>query len=205
MEKNRKEKNMELFLVRHGETIWNQEGRYYGYSDIPLSEKGISQARTLHTFFQDITFDKVIVSPLKRAMDTAKELTTLPFVTDHRLMEQNFGKFEGKTYRELMEEFPEELTCWNKDHQEYCLPEGESFRMVRERVDSFLQDLWEEEGRVLLVAHKGTFGHLLASMLHMPLSGYWNFVFEQGTYSKVDLEDGFAIIRTLNQTPKNKD
>lgn len=192
---------MELFLVRHGETAWNKERRYYGHSDVPLSEKGISQAKELGHYFHRMDFDKVIVSPLVRAMDTAKELTDHAFTVEERLMEQNFGRFEGKTYQELEELFPEELTCWNQDYQEYCLPEGESFRMVRERVEDFLNDLWKEEGKVLLVAHKGTLGHLFASMLHLPLSGYWNFVFEQGTFSKVDLEDGFAIIRTINQKP----
>lgn len=192
---------MELFLVRHGETTWNKERRYYGCSDVPLSEKGISQAKELGHYFQEIHFDKVIVSPLVRAVDTARALTSQTLTTDERLMEQNFGEFEGKTYSELERDFPVELACWNQDYQEYCLPEGESFRMVRERVDDFLKDLWKEEGKVLVVAHKGTLGHLFASMLHLPLSGYWNFVFEQGTYSKVDLEDGFAIIRSINQKP----
>ncbi len=192
---------MELFLVRHGETTWNKEGRYYGHSDVPLSDKGIAQAKELGNYFRKIEFDKVIVSPLIRAVDTAKELTDQELEMEKRLMEQNFGRFEGKTYGELQQEFPEELVCWNRNHQEYCLPEGESFRMVRERVDDFLQDLWKEEGKVLVVAHKGTLGHLFASMLGLPLSGYWNFVFEQGTFSKVDLEDGFAIIRSINQKP----
>ena len=192
---------MELFLVRHGETTWNKEGRYYGHSDVPLSDKGIAQAKKLGNYFRKIEFDKVIISPLIRAVDTARALTDHELETEERLMEQNFGQFEGKTYGELQQEFPEELECWNRDHQEYCLPEGESFHMVRERVDDFLQDLWKEEGKVLVVAHKGTLGHLFASMLGLPLSGYWNFVFEQGTFSKVDLEDGFAIIRSINQKP----
>lgn len=192
---------MELFLVRHGETVWNQEGRYYGHSDVPLSENGIMQAKKMGEYFHNVSFDKVIVSPLKRAVDTAKALTDQTLCYDERLLEQNFGKFEGKTYMELKKEFPKELSLWNNNHEEYCLPEGESFHMVRDRVEAFLSDLWKEEGKVLLVAHKGTLGHLLAAMLEMPLSGYWNFVFEQGTYSKIDLEDGFAIIRSINKIP----
>ena len=73
--------------------------------------------------------------------------------------------------------------------------------MVRERVDRFVEELWKEEGRILVVAHKGTFGHMLASLLNLPLSGYWNFVFEQGTYSKIDLQDGYAILRAVNRVP----
>jgi len=193
---------MELYLVRHGETKWNKEGRYYGQKDIGLSEYGLSQAKKLGTYMKQIVFDKVISSPLGRAVDTAKELTDQTIQKEHRLMEQNFGLFEGKTYQELLEEYPKELREWNLNHETYCLPEGESFLDVRRRVESFLEDLKKEEGKILIVAHKGTFGHMLAAMMHLPPSGYWNFVFEQGTYSKIDLQDGFAILRTINRLPE---
>ena len=193
---------MELYLVRHGETNWNKEGRYYGYSDVFLSEKGLLQAKEIGIFMKQISFDKVISSPLCRAVDTARELTNGKIYTDERLKEQNFGLFEGKTYQELMQEFPRELKAWNENHETYCLPEGESFLQVRNRVEAFLQDLKKEEGKVLLVAHKGTFGHMLAAMMNLPASGYWNFVFDQGTYSKIDFQDGFAILRKINCIPK---
>ncbi len=193
---------MELYLVRHGETIWNKEGRYYGHRDIGLSDVGLNQAKKLGEFFRNINFDKVICSPLLRAVDTAKELTNQHICTDSRLMEQNFGLFEGKTYQELQAEFPNELEEWNQHHETYCLPEGESFFMVRERVESFIRDLDGLEGKLLIVAHKGTFGHMLAALMNLPASGYWNFVFEQGTYSKIDLQDGFAILRMINRLPE---
>ena len=196
---------MELYLVRHGQTLWNKEQRYYGHSDVGLSEKGLLQAKRMGHYFKNINFDKVIASPLIRAVDTAKELTDQEILTDSRLMEQNFGLFEGKTYAELKEQYPQELQAWNQNHENYCLPEGESFSMVRTRVEDFLQDMWKEEGRILVVAHKGSLGHLLAAMCKMPLSGYWNFVLEQGMYSKVDLEDGFAILRTVNRTPEKQE
>lgn len=191
---------MELYLVRHGETVWNREGRYYGSFDVGLSPRGKAQARKLGEIFGKLSFDKVYVSPSRRAVDTARELTGEKLVLDARLQEQNFGIFEGKTYREIREEFPRELEKWNRDWQGYCIPQGESFRMVRERVERFAGELWGERGRTLLVAHKGSLGHLAAALLHMPLDGYWNFVFEQGAYSRFDLEDGYAILRYLNVT-----
>lgn len=195
---------MELYLVRHGETIWNKEGRYYGDTDIGLSEKGMEQASVLGKYLKEISFDKVICSPLCRAKDTAKELTDLPCQFDDRLKEQNFGIFEGKTYQQLVNEFPKELKNWNENYENYCIPNGESFLMVRERIEAFIKDLCKEDGKILLVAHKGTLGHMLAAMMKLPPSGYWNFVFEQGTYSKVDIQDGFAILRTINRIPVEK-
>ncbi len=193
---------MELYLVRHGETIWNKEGRYYGHRDICLSEVGLGQAKKLGEFFRNISFDRVICSPLIRAVDTVKELTDQPFDIDNRLMEQNFGLFEGKTYQDLMTDYSDELQEWNNHYDTYCLPEGESFLMVRERVESFVRDLSSMDGKILIVAHKGTFGHMLAALMNLPASGYWNFVFEQGTYSKIDLQDGFAILRMINRLPE---
>ena len=192
---------MELYLVRHGETEWNKEGRYYGYKDVGLSKDGLLQAKSLGKYMKGLFFDKVISSPLCRAVDTARELTNQFIITDQRLMEQNFGLFEGKTYKELLAEFPEEIKEWNENYETYCLPEGESFLDVRNRVESFLHDLYKEEGKILIVAHKGTFGHMLAAMMNLPPSGYWNFVFEQGTYSKIDVQDGFAILRMINRIP----
>lgn len=192
---------MEIYLVRHGETVWNREGRYYGKEDVPLSEEGIRQAKELGNYLRQITFDKVICSPLRRAKDTARELTEQSFYCDDRLEEQSFGIFEGKTYKELRNEYPNELEQWNANYESYCIPEGESFRMVRDRVEAFAKELWQEEGKILIVAHKGTFGHLLAALMYLPLAGYWNFAFEQGTYSKIDLQDGFAILRAINRMP----
>ena len=152
---------MRLYLIRHGETALNVKGCYYGRTDAVLSEKGISQARYLKEILKEVSFDYIVASPLVRAYNTAQivmEEREQEIFGDRRLMEQDFGIFEGMTYKEIQNTYPKELD----------------------------------------VAHKGTLGHLLAAMLKLPLDGYWNFVFEQGCYSVVDLEDGYAIIRKLN-------
>lgn len=195
---------MRLYLVRHGETILNQKKCYYGDSDVPLSERGVRQAQALGKELKDITFDTILSSPLRRAVDTAKRLCRAGekeeiLITDDRLKEQQFGIFEEMTVGEVCERYPKEWDDWNQDFANYVIPKGESFRQVRERVDCFLAECQEKyKGTVLITAHKGTLGHMLASMLQMPLEGYWNFVFEQGCYNIVDLEDGYAIIRGLN-------
>ena len=194
---------MRIYLIRHGETEMNIKGCYYGITDAPLTDKGRRQAAMLGRHFQDMVWDRVVVSPLSRARETAllaaghrKDF----FEMDDRLMEQNFGIFEGKTYRELCEDYPEEMKRWNQDFSHYQIPGGESFLQVRERVEDWIRTLPKGQGQMLVVAHKGTLGHILAAMLGLPLEGYWNFVFEQGCYSIVDLEDGYAILRKINQS-----
>lgn len=195
-------RNMRIYLIRHGETQMNTKGCYYGITDVPLTDKGRQQASLLGEYLRDTVWDRVVVSPLTRARETAGLIAghmQESFEMDDRLMEQHFGIFEGKTYRELCEEYPEEMRRWNEDFSGYQIPGGESFRQVRDRVEGWVRTLPEGPGQMLVVAHKGTLGHVLAAMLRLPLEGYWHFVFDQGCYSMVDLEDGYAILRKLNQ------
>ena len=192
-------------MIRHGETALNVKGCYYGRTDAVLSEKGISQARYLKDILKEVSFDYIVASPLVRAYNTAQivmEEREQEIFGDRRLMEQDFGIFEGMTYKEIQNTYPKELDAWNEEFSTYRIPKGESFADVRSRAEDFLRDIpsgRESKGeKMLIVAHKGTLGHLLAAMLKLPLDGYWNFVFEQGCYSVVDLEDGYAIIRKLN-------
>ena len=190
-------------MVRHGETELNQKKCYYGHMDVGLSEKGVKQAKAIGAFFQNRSFDVVVSSPLIRAVKTAEYILggrEQKIVVDERLSEQNFGIFEGFTYEQLLERYPDEFQSWNQDFSGYRIPGGESFSDVRDRIDNYLKELIGRDGTMLLVAHKGTLGHFLASSLGLPLEGYWNFVFEQGSYSCIDYEDGYAIIRKLNQS-----
>ena len=194
---------MRIYLVRHGETELNQKKCYYGHMDVGLSEKGVKQAKAIGAFFQNRSFDVVVSSPLIRAVKTAEYILggrEQKIVVDERLSEQNFGIFEGFTYEQLLERYPYEFQSWNQDFSGYRIPGGESFSDVRDRIDNYLKELIGRDGTMLLVAHKGTLGHFLASSLGLPLEGYWNFVFEQGSYSCIDYEDGYAIIRKLNQS-----
>ena len=192
---------MRLYLIRHGETILNQKKCYYGVTDVSLSEEGRLQGLRLHQALKDVKIDRVISSPLTRAVETAWLVMHgrgPEVLTDERLMEQNFGMFEGMTHQEILERYPEEYAAWNRDFDDWRIPGGECFSDVRSRVDAFVKDL-PGEGTVLVAAHKGTLGHLTASLLHLPLEGYWHFVFEQDCISCIDMEDGYAILRYLNR------
>ena len=102
---------MRLYLIRHGETALNAKGCYYGRTDAVLSEKGISQARYLKEILKEISFDYIVASPLVRAYNTAQivmEEREQEIFGDRRLMEQDFGIFEGMTYKEIQNTYPKE-------------------------------------------------------------------------------------------------
>lgn len=88
---------MNLYVVRHGQTIWNVERRVQGISDIPLTEKGKEEAKELQNLISTLNIDVVISSPLERARETAKILVngTLPINTDDRIKERDWGMNEG--------------------------------------------------------------------------------------------------------------
>ncbi len=93
---------MELLIVRHGETLWNDKGLLQGQKDIELNDKGREMARKLAGKLKDIPIDMVYSSPLKRAYETARLALgdrDIPLVTDERIKEISFGECEGIDYR----------------------------------------------------------------------------------------------------------
>ena len=88
---------MNLYVVRHGETIWNVEHKVQGITDIPLTEKGKKEAEELQELISTLNIDVVISSPLVRARETAKILvdSKLPINTDDRIKERDWGMNEG--------------------------------------------------------------------------------------------------------------
>jgi probable phosphoglycerate mutase len=105
------ENTLKIYLTRHGKTIWNNEKRIQGWKDSQLIREGISNAKNLKKRFENIDFDYILSSPLKRAYDTAKILKgerTLEILKKDFLKEINMGDWEGKMFSEIEKEYPEE-------------------------------------------------------------------------------------------------
>lgn len=93
-----------FYFLRHGQTDWNREGRYQGRSDIPLNANGIAQARAAAQSLAAVGIDRVVASPLIRALKTAEIVAVprgLPIHIDGALVERHFGSFEGLVIREV--------------------------------------------------------------------------------------------------------
>src|SRR4249919_2645232 len=131
---------MRILLARHGETPWNAEGRYQGQIDIPLSEIGERQARSLGDRLRDVAVTRAIASPLARAQRTAElalgEARAAMLGFDDGLKEIGHGDWEGLLAAEIRERDPSRLQAW-RDAPESVLmpgPGGESLRNVADRV-----------------------------------------------------------------------
>jgi len=160
---------MEIYFVRHGQTIWNVEKRFQGLSDSPLTELGITQAKLLGEKLKDIKFDKFYSTSLKRANDTAKYIKgnreqEVEIFDD--FVEISMGDMEGMQHEEFKKLYPEQVKNFFFNQLEYNPSSfgGESFLEVRERVIRGLNkfiELNKNYERVLVVSHGATLKTLL--------------------------------------------
>ncbi len=139
----------ELWLVRHGETPWNREGRLTGWTDLPLTPLGEQQARALSGWLRAERFEKVLASDLRRALQTARLAYGEPQATSPALRELNFGALEGLCWAELAEEYRQALLAF----EGFQAPGGESTAALRQRVYGFFDCL--PPGRHLIFTHGG--------------------------------------------------
>lgn len=151
---------MKLYVLRHGQTNYNKEGIFQGDKDIELNEEGREQARITAEELKNIKFDKVYVSPLKRAVETAKIVTENELEIDDRLKERSFGRLEGKKvipdYEERVEEF-----------------QIETIESLEKRVGSFLKEIftkYKNNENILVVTHGG-----VAQIINKLLDKRYNF------------------------------
>lgn len=155
--------DLRIYLIRHGETLWTKSGQHTGISDIPLTDVGKQQALSLKEHLGKISFEAVICSPMKRAIDTCdlagyKESR----LTDRDAMEWNYGLYEALTKAEIQEREPE----WSIFMR--GAPEGESLRDITIRADRMLKKLLAYQKNVALFSHGHFLRALAARWLQLP-------------------------------------
>lgn len=144
---------MKLYVARHGQTQWNLEDKVCGRTDLPLTELGLEQADLLAQRTEGLKLDVIISSPMLRARQTAAPaaaLHGLEILVDDRLIEQNYGIYEG------VSRFDEGF-LGNKRHFAFRYPGGESMMDVAHRVYGLLEEVKQKYAgkNVLLVCHGG--------------------------------------------------
>lgn len=154
-----------IYLLRHGETVWNTLGRFQGQKDSPLTTCGIEQAdfvaRLLHAEIADQPHGfEMQISPLGRARETADRIhRVLPLTTrdDERLMEVSVGSWDGLTRFEIDNEFPRALDQTDAFDWYFRSPDGESFDTACNRARSWIESVQQP---TIAISH-GLFGRLI--------------------------------------------
>lgn len=178
--------DLTIYLCRHGDTAWSAERRLAGRSDIPLVEHGERNAEQLGKRLEGIPFDRVLVSPLGRARRTAELAGFGPAAgVDARLLEMDFGRYEGLTVAEIRRDHP----GWTY-LRDGC-PSGEGPDDLGRRADALLDELSLAGGRVLLFGHSVILRVLAARFLGLPPGSGRQLMMSPGAlsvlgYDKVD-------------------
>ena len=192
-------------LLRHGQTLMSVQKRYAGRSDAPLTDLGVQQAAAAAKRLASAGIGLIVTSPLLRTVQTAQEVaatTGAPMVTDDGFRETDFGAWEGRTFAEVRERWPAELTAWLADPK-LSPPGGENFAEVSERVTGALHRVLagREGQRILIVSHVTPIKTLVAAALHAPPAALYRMHLDVAALSEIEwYADGPAVLRTFNDT-----
>jgi probable phosphoglycerate mutase len=184
---------MNLYCIRHGETEWSLSGQHTGVTDIPLTEKGRDLARRLGPALSGNRFSLVLVSPLKRALETcalaglAGEAQIEP-----DLVEWNYGTYEGLTPAKIRESNPGWMVF-----RDGC-PEGETPEEVGARVDRIISRVLKEDGDVALFAHGHVLRTLAARWIGLPPRDGAHFLLDTGTLCVLGFYRDERAVRVWN-------
>lgn len=181
---------MNLYLVRHGETEWNREGRAQGRADVPLNEAGIAQSQALAATFASLNVSAVMSSSSRRAVRTAEAIAAphnLEVTAKDELLELNFGGLDGAPLRDMREMFPDFFEHWTRDPATAQFPDGgETLQQLQDRTWAAVESVarsHDAQDKVIIVSHAFALYSIMCRALGMPLSNYGRLRITPGTYS----------------------
>lgn len=194
-----------IFLVRHGQTLWNLALKYQGHADVELSALGIKQAELLGRRLKEYDIKAVYSSDLKRAIHTSQMIAKEHHLTPNiipEFKEISFGKWEGMTYNEIEQKWPGKFHQLMLDAESVCIPNGESFQDVQTRAMKALSRIIKKHvnHNIVIVSHGATIRTILAAALHMPVKYCWHIRQDNTALNIIDYYDDKAIVSLMNDT-----
>ncbi len=192
-----------LFLVRHGDTELNSAERYWGNTDVKLSDAGLRQAEGLRDRLATEQINAIYSSDLLRASLTAKIIASghqLDVITCAELREMNFGELEGLTFDEISRLYPEVTKLWLQRSPKLKYPGGESLDQFNNRVGKFLGRLENHapQQTILIVAHSGVLRTLVCRLLGIGLRYRWQFRLDLASLTILETYPQGAVLGSLN-------
>ena len=189
---------MKLYIIRHGQTDWYRARRLQGRTDIPLNEWGRLVAELTREGLKDVTFDVAFTSPLIRAKETAELILkdrNIPIVEDERIIEVNFGAYEGESFQldnENLQNF------FSKPEAYYPVDGSESMESILERTRDFLSELSQnpkyQDSTILISTHGAALCGLLCNIKKWEKADFW----KGGLHKNC----GFSIVEVTDGVPK---
>ncbi len=187
-----------IILVRHMETVWNEQRRYIGRTDLHLSDLGARHARSLAESLKNTLLSGVISSNMKRALQTAQAIAAgreLTSVIEPDLREIDFGEWEGLDFNEISTAYPDLSDIWVEDPFSVHIPGGESMTGFVSRVKeswsrirvAALADEGDSDGDLLIVTHAGCIKVILGALMGLDDRKVWGIYQEKGAVNTVEV------------------
>lgn len=196
---------VKLILVRHALTVDNQKSRLSGHIDSSVSEEGKEQIDKITNYLKDFDIDKIYTTTSSRTKDTVKklsELKSIEIIEKESLKEISFGDFEGLTFKEIENRYPEEFQDMIKKGYEYKYPNGESlidsYNRVCIELDNIISN--NDNRTILICSHGGTIRNIITYLISNSYKYHWNFKIDNGSVTILEIQDGFTVITTMNNT-----
>ena len=195
------------YLVRHGETVWNRDGRVQGHTDVPLSEDGMRQARSVGKRVAGRPFSAAYTSDLSRARASAEAIVggcEVPITTEADLREFSYGAWEGLTLAEAEARDPKVFAARMRLRgRAFAAPGGEDMPQMLERVRRFCaraEERHDPSEDVLVVAHGGSIRALLVCLLDLTEEHFWRFRIDCAGLSIISNHPGGRVLEVWNDT-----
>jgi alpha-ribazole phosphatase len=200
-----------LYLIRHGATVGNEEKRYKGSIDVPMSDDGVGQikrsAEFIQTTLRGSSLSAVYASPLSRALKSA-EILAGPFgltpVIIPDLRERHFGIWEGMTFNEIREKYPDEFAAWAKNPLKHNPRGGESTLEVRDRAIGALELILMHHGgddKIAIAAHGGVNRIILCHVMNVPLDQIFRIEQDNAAVNIINFYNNYPVVKLLNGGP----
>jgi alpha-ribazole phosphatase len=194
-----------IYLVRHGAIISVAGKAFIGQIEAPLSEEGVEQAWALRQWLEPVCFNRVISSDLSRSQRTAKIILgrrTNSLEAMPALREISLGDWEGFSFQEIKERFPEDYASRGRDMENWRPPRGESFADCRARVTGALAEIAAgSQGNVLLVGHAGVNRLILCSVLGIPVRNLHGIGQDYGCVNIIEYAFNRTRVQLMNYIP----
>jgi broad specificity phosphatase PhoE len=194
-----------IFLVRHGETDWNQTHRFQGRIDIPLNKEGKNQAHALALALKDEPLIAIYSSPLVRAAETARLIKEFhpatPVFEEEGLTEMDLGEFDGMEAGYWAAHYQDFFKTWRSTPAALRMPSGESLRDVQIRAIDTLErtaKLYRSGGTLLLCSHNFVNRTILCFALGIPLDRFRDFQQDPAALNVLYKKGGQLRVEVVN-------
>ena len=194
-----------IYIVRHGQTEWNLLGKTQGHGNSDLTPKGIEQAELLADSMTKYPIDYIYSSDLGRAYQTAEIIgnkLNIEVEKTEALREMNFGTWEGRIIKDIIEEDPELYKMWRNEPHIAKIPQGETLSQIKERTDAFIKEINEKyDGKhIVLVTHSLCARIMLLSFLDSDVKNIYRINQANTALNIIELRDYGPVVMKMNDT-----